>query len=289
MNFEKYTQKATEAIQSANEFAVDQHNSQIDVLHLFLAMIGQSDWFVPAILKKLKKDTHKIKTYTLSEIWNLPKIQWEYQLWISHELNRVLVDSEKIMSEIWDSFLTTEHMLLAILKWKNKVSEILSNEDLSYDLVFNTITQMRNWENINSQDPENTMDALEKYGKDITKLAEEWKLDPVIWRDEETRRVVQILSRRTKNNPVLIWDPWVWKTAIIELLAQQIVKSEVPDILKNKRIIELDMWSLMAWSKYRWDFEERLKAILKEVEKSDWEIMLFEHERLNDLWICEIC
>lgn len=185
---------------------------------------------------------------------------------------------------MWDSFLTTEHMLLAILKWKNKVSEILSNENLSYDLVFNTIKEMRNWENIQSQDPENTMDALEKYGKDITKLAEEWKLDPVIWRDEETRRVVQILSRRTKNNPVLIWDPWVWKTAIIELLAQQIVKSEVPDVLRNKRIVELDMWSLMAWSKYRWDFEERLKAILKEVEKSQWEIILFIDELHNVVW-----
>lgn len=284
MNFEKYTQKAWEAIQYANEYAVSQKNSQIDLPHLFLAMIEQSDWFVPAILRKLQKDEHKIKTYTLNEIWKLPKVQWEYQIWISSELNRTLIDAEKIMTEMKDSYLTTEHLLLAIMKWKNRIQEILAWENITYDLLFNTILEMRNWENINSQDPENTMDALEKYWKDITTLAQEWKLDPVIWRDEETRRVIQILSRRTKNNPVLIWDPGVWKTAIIELLAQQIIKSEVPDILKNKRIIELDMWSLMAWSKYRWDFEERLKAILKEVEKSDWEIILFIDEIHNVVW-----
>ncbi len=151
-------------------------------------------------------------------------------------------------------------------------------------MVKNTILQIRNGEKVETNDPEVSLEVLSKYGKDITLLAEKGKLDPVIGRDEELRRVLQILSRRTKNNPVLVWEPGVWKTAIIELLAQQISKWEVPDLLKDKKIIELDMGALMAWSKYRWDFEERLKAILKEVEKSEGQIILFIDELHTVVW-----
>ena len=184
------------------------------------------------------------------------------------------------MGSIFDyrTFILSDSKMKLSYQWN------IRTQNISYDLVFNAITEMRNWENIQSQNPENTMDVLSKYIKDITQLAEEWKLDPVIWRDDETRRTIQILSRRTKNNPVLIWDPGVWKTAIIELLAQQIVKWDVPDMLKNKKIIELDMWSLIAGAKYQWEFEERLKAVLKEVEKSDWEIMLFIDELHLVVW-----
>jgi len=284
MNFEKYTTKAAEAIQSSNQLALQQQNSQIDVFHLFLSMIQQSDWYVPAILSKINISVQFIQSSVISEISKLPKVQWDYQISISSDLNKALLQAENIMKEMWDAFLTTEHLFLAILKWNNKLTEILKLQDISYDLVLKIITEMRKWENIQSQDPENTMDALWKYGKDVTKLAEEWKLDPIIWRDDETRRVVQILSRRTKNNPVLIWDPGVWKTAIIELLAQQIIKGDIPDILKNKKIIEIDMWSLIAWAKYQWEFEERLKAVLKEVEKSDWQIILFIDELHLVVW-----
>ena len=284
MNFEKYTQKAGEAIQSANNLAVEQKNNQIDIVHLLLAMIKQDDWYIPAILSRLKIDINKIKSILIIELEKLVKLSGEYQISISPNLHKILSEAEKIMSEMWDQYLTTEHLFLAILKWENNIKDLLKNEWISYDLVYNTIKEMRNWETVQSQNPENTMDALWKYGKDITKLAEEWKLDPVIWRDEETRRVVQILSRRTKNNPVLIWDPWVWKTAIIELLAQQIIKWEIPDMLKNKKIIELDMWALIAWAKYQWEFEERLKAVLKEVEKSDWTIILFIDELHLVVW-----
>ena len=284
MNFEKFTTKAAEAIQSANQLAVQQQNSQIDVLHLFLAMLEQSDWYIPSILWQLEINKEKIRAFLISEISKLPKLQWDYQMWASSELTRVLTGSEKIMNDMWDSYITTEHLLLAIIKWTNKVKEILSNEWLDYDLVFNKIKEMRNWKKVESSNPENTMDALWKYGKDLTQLAQEWKLDPVIWRDEESRRAIQILSRRTKNNPVLIWDPWVGKTAIIELLAQQIIKWEVPDMLKNKKIVELDMWSLIAWAKYQWEFEERLKAVLKEVEKSDGSIVLFIDELHLVVW-----
>ncbi len=284
MNFEKFTTKAAEAIQSANQLAVQQQNSQIDVLHLFLAMLEQSDWYIPSILWQLEINKEKIRAFLISEISKLPKLQWDYQMWASSELTRVLTGSEKIMNDMWDSYITTEHLLLAIIKWTNKVKEILSNEWLDYDLVFKKIKEMRNWKKVESSNPENTMDALWKYGKDLTQLAQEWKLDPVIWRDEESRRAIQILSRRTKNNPVLIWDPWVGKTAIIELLAQQIIKWEVPDMLKNKKIVELDMWSLIAWAKYQWEFEERLKAVLKEVEKSDGSIVLFIDELHLVVW-----
>jgi len=284
MNFEKYTTKAAEAIQSANQLALQQQNSQIDVLHLFLAMIEQSAGYIPAILWQINIPLQSIQSSTISEMSKLPKLQWDYQISISSDLNKALLQAENIMKEMWDSFLTTEHLFLAILKWNNKLTEILNSQKINYDLVFKTITKMRKWENIQSQDPENTMDTLWKYGKDVTKLAEDGKLDPVIWRDDETRRVVQILSRRTKNNPVLIWDPGVWKTAIIELLAHQIIKWDVPDMLKNKKIIEIDMWSLIAWAKYQWEFEERLKAVLKEVEKSDWQIILFIDELHLVVW-----
>lgn len=284
MNFEKYTIKAAEAVQTANQLALQQQNSQIDILHLFLSMLQQSDWYIPAILDKIKVSTQTIKSLLIVEISKLPKLQWDYQISISQDLNKTLIQAENIMKEMADSFVTTEHLFLSILKWNNKLTEILKSQNINYDLIFNTIKEMRQGENIQSQDPENTMDALWKYGKDLTKLTEEWKLDPVIWRDDETRRTIQILSRRTKNNPVLIWDPGVWKTAIIELLAQQIIKGDVPDMLKNKKIIEIDMWSLIAGAKYQWEFEERLKAVLKEVEKSNGGIILFIDELHLVVW-----
>ncbi len=284
MNLEQYTTKAIEALQSASQLALGQQNSQIEILHLFLSLLDQSDWYIPAILNKIDVPSQTLRSLVVAEISKLPQIQWDYKISVSQDLSKVLLQAESIMKEMGDQYLTTEHLFLAILKWNYPINEILRTQNISYDLVFNAIIEMRNWENIQSQNPENTMDALSKYGKDITQLAEEWKLDPVIWRDDETRRTIQILSRRTKNNPVLIWDPGVWKTAIIELLAQQIVKWDVPDMLKNKKIIEIDMWSLIAGAKYQWEFEERLKAVLKEVEKSDWEIILFIDELHLVVW-----
>ena len=284
MNFNKLTIKASEAIQDANSVCSSRDNNQITTEHLFYAMLEQTEWYIPAILRKLDVNKEQVKAETILLIDNLPKIQWNSQIGISSELNRIIEESEKIMKEMWDSYITTEHFFLSILNKENKVRNMLNKLGITYDNVYTTIKNMRKGEKIETNDPEVSLEVLSKYWKDITAIAEKWKLDPIIWRDDELRRVLQILSRRTKNNPVLVGEPWVWKTAIIELLAQEIVKWEVPDSLKDKRIIELDMGSLMAGSKYRWDFEERLKAILKEVEKSDWKIILFIDEIHMVVW-----
>ncbi len=278
-NFNIYTTKASEAVQAAHDMALEKKNSNMDTYHLLLAMLDQDDGYVPMILKKLDIDTKQLKLDLQSKIANLPSVNGNYQIWLSYQLNTVFSTAENLMKQMNDQYLTTEHLLLAMLKDNTDVAkEFLLPLNISYDKVKEVIDEYRNGENIQSQDPEASMDTLKKYGRDLTQLAEEWKLDPVIGREEEMRRTIQILSRRWKNNPVLVWDAWVGKTAIIEWLALKIVKWQVPDSLLDKRIVELDMWALMAGTKYRGEFEERLNAIMKELEKAEWKIILFIDE-----------
>ncbi len=284
MNIEKFTEKAAEALQEAHTLAQQQHNPSLEAVHLLAVLLKQSDGFVPQILSRMWVSVTDITSRVFNELSKLPKVSGEYHINVHPDIQRILEYAEQEMNKMKDQYLTTEHLLLGILRWASSLQTLLAQYTITYDLTFSTITTMRNGKTIDNPTPESTMDVLNKYGRNLTKLAEEGKLDPVIGRDDETRRVIQILSRRTKNNPVLIWDPGVGKTAVIELLAQLIVKQEIPDILLNKQIIELDMGALMAGSKYRGEFEERLKAILKEVEESQWGIILFIDELHTVVW-----
>lgn len=281
MDFSKYTSKAAQAIQDAQQLSQQYQHIAIDIPHLFFAMLQQSDGFVPLILSKTNIDTKYIHNQIQEELKKLATTQQQTQVQITQAANKVLNDAHKHMQKLGDSYLTTEHLLMAIVEGNNSVAKLLQSQGLDSDKLIHIINELRKGETIQSKDPEISIDILNKFGRDLTQLAEQGKLDPIIGREDELRRSIQILSRRTKNNPVLIGDPGVGKTAIIELLAQKIVQREVPDILQNKKIIEIDMASLMAGSKYRGEFEERIKGIMKEVEKSDGSIILFIDELHN--------
>ena len=284
INFNNYTQKSQEALENALELAQDNHNPSMEPVHLMLAMIDQEDWYLPVILKKINLSKNSVENELKWVLSTLPKISGANQVWISYDLTKWLENAQEIAKTMWDSYVTWEHILLGILQYPGSFSNILKAIGFDKKAVEEAIGTIRQWAKVETQNPEVSLEWIEKYWRDFTALAESWKLDPVIWRDEEIRRLIQILSRRTKNNPVLVWDAWVWKTAIVELLAQKIVKNEVPEVLQWKKIFELDMWSLMAWAKYRWEFEERLKAILISVEKSQGQIILFIDEIHTIVW-----
>ncbi|MBS8121708.1 ATP-dependent Clp protease ATP-binding subunit [Candidatus Vampirococcus lugosii] len=283
MNFEKYTIKASEAVNQAQSNAIENNNNVIDVLHILNSMFEQEDGYIPAILKKGNFEIQKIHNEIKQGINSLPKIEGgKYQIQVSYDLNQAFINAEKQANSLNDEYITTYHIFLAILKGNSKANkEILQKEGINYKNILEIINEIKKGDSVQSVDPETTMDSLNKFGRNITELAKNGDLDPVIGREDEIARTIQILSRRTKNNPVLTGDPGVGKTAIIEGIAQLIIKSEVPDILKNKTIIELDMSALMAGTKYRGEFEERLKAILKELNKSKGQIILFIDEIHN--------
>ncbi len=285
MNFEKFTINSSKRISEAQSLANSSRNSSITTLHLLSAMITSEDSIVKEILLDLWIDLQIFNSNIKRGIDNQSKIEWNYDLRISNELNKVLLEAENIAKKMKDEFITEEHLFLALLNfWDTETKNILSSFWITYSNVENSIKNMRKWETITDNDGENKLNALKKYWIDLVELAKKWKIDPVIWREEEIRRALQILSRRTKNNPVLIWDPGVWKTAIIEGIARKIMQWDIPDNLRGKRIVTLDMWALLAWAKYRWEFEERLKAVIKEVEKSNWNIILFIDEIHTIVW-----
>ena len=285
MNIEKFTMNSSKRIQESQDMANKMRHSQILPLHLFYSILKSEDSLVKEILLELWVDLQILTKNFELEVNKIPTISWNFQLQLSGDLNTIFIEAEKIADKMKDSFVTEEHLLLALIEfWDSKTKDFFSTLNITSNKVKEIIEKMRWGEKVTDNDPENKMQALKKYWIDLVDLAKKWKIDPVIWREEEIRRTLQILSRRTKNNPVLVWEPWVGKTALIEWIALKIANREVPENLVNKRLITLDMWALLAGAKYRWEFEERLKAVIKEVEKSDWQIILFIDEIHTIVW-----
>ncbi|HUX85841.1 MAG TPA: ATP-dependent chaperone ClpB [Chloroflexota bacterium] len=280
MNLNKLTEKAQEAVVAAQRLAEENRNTQIEPEHLLAVLIEQQGGVVPAVLEKLGVPSRTLLQQVQSALNGLARAAGPPQSYVSPGFKTVFDNAQAEADRLKDEYVSTEHFLLALADdaQKGLAGQILRRAGVTRDRIYQALQEVRGGQRVTSQSPETTYQALEKYGRDLTALARQGKLDPVIGRDEEVRRVIQVLSRRTKNNPVLIGEPGVGKTAIVEGLAQRIVRGDVPEGLKDRRIVALDLGAMVAGSKYRGEFEERLKAVLKEVQESQGQIITFIDE-----------